>query len=103
MTLDEIGNILEATGFSVAYSHFKDKQKLPFICYKESFTQNFKADDRVYKKRTFVDVELYTKYKDQSIENKVEQALNDNSIPWDVVETFIEEENVFQRVYEISI
>ena len=103
MTLDKLGNILEAAGIPVAYSHFKDKQKLPFICYKESFTQNFKADNQVYKKRTFVDVELYTKYKDQFIENKIEQILSDNSITWDVVETFIEEENVFQRVYEISL
>lgn len=103
MTLDELGNILEVAGIPVAYSHFKDEQNLPFICYKESFTRNFKADDRVYKKRTFVDVELYTKYKDQSIENKVEQTLNDNNIPWDVVETFVEDEKVFQRVYEISI
>lgn len=103
MTLDELANILEATGIPVAYSHFKDKQGLPFICYKESFTQNFMADGRVYKKRTFVDVELYTKYKDPGVEEKIEQVLEQNEIPWNAVETFINDEKAFQRIYEISI
>lgn len=103
MTLAELAVILKATGYPVAYSHFNKKQTAPFICYKESFTDNLKADNKVYRKVTHIDVELYTSKKDLVAESNLEKVLEDNNIPWDAVETFIESENMYQRIYEIKL
>lgn len=103
MTLTELATILKATGYPVAYSHFKSKQKPPFICYKESGTSNFKADNKVLKKIPNIDIELYTAKKDETAEANLEAVLEANDIPWEAIETYIESEKVFQRIYEIKL
>ena len=103
MRLQELVNILKATGYPVAYSHFKSRQKPPFICYKETGTNNFKADNMVFKKIPLIDVELYTTDKDLVAESNLESVLKENNIPWEAIETYIESEKVFQRIYEITL
>ena len=103
MTLEELANILVAVGYPVAYSHFKEETKTPFITYKETFTDNFTADNKVYKKIPLVDVGLYTDKKDLTAENKLETLFDQNEIAWNSTETFIESENIYQRIYEIKL
>lgn len=103
MKLTELTKILKATGFPVAYSHFKTHQEPPFVVYVTSHSSNFIADGKVYKKITNVQIELYTSKKDLDAEAKVEQVLDDNNITYQSTETFIETENLFQIVYEIKI
>ena len=50
MTLQELNNILKSTGYEVAYSHFNTPIKPPFITYLISNSENFIADNKVYKK-----------------------------------------------------
>lgn len=103
MTLSELATILKAAGYPVAYSHFSTKQTAPFITYKEAYTGNFKADNKVLKKIPYIDVHLYTSKKDLVAEGKLEKVFEDNDISWDAVETFIEPENIYQRIYEIKL
>lgn len=108
MTLAELKKILDATGFPVAYSHFtatsnKPVPSPPFICYLTPYSPNFIADNKVYVPVNEVQVELYTAKKDLAAEAQVEQALNNHDLPYDKSETYIDTENVFQILYEITI
>lgn len=103
MELSELATILKATGYPVAYSHFKSEQTTPFICYTVAYSSNFIADNKVYERIDNVQVELYTSKKDLVAEKKVEEALNNSDLPYQSIETFLDEEAVFQIIYEISI
>lgn len=108
MTLLELVNLLRSTGFPVAYSHFENTEENPapnppFICYVIPDTENFKADNQVYHKISDVDIELYTDYKDFEAEKKIENVLDENKIPYDSYELYIESEKLFQKTYEVRL
>lgn len=108
MNLIEVKKMLEATGYPVAYSHFtpsknKPVPNPPYICYLTPYTANLHADNKVYMRGEIVQIELYTFKKDLEAEAKLEKILNDNEFPNDAIETYIESENLFQRIYEIKI
>ncbi len=103
MTLEELKNILDATGYPVAYSHFNSEVVPPFIAYLVDAEPNFKADNKVYKKLYDVRIELYTDKKDLVAEGKLESLLDENEIPYDADEAFIESENMFMRIYEMRL
>jgi len=105
MKLSELYSLLKTIGIPVTYSHFEEGQApaLPYICYLEVSTENFKADGKVYQKVTDVDIELYTRFKDLNIEDSIEQLLNENGIPWDSDEIYINDEKVFQKTYEVRL
>ena len=56
-----------------------------------------------YKRIDNINIELYTNKKDLEAEKKLEDVLNANEIMWDVTETYIDTEKVYQRVYETRI
>lgn len=108
MTLNDIYTILKATGYPVAYSHFikTDKAPLPsppYICYLSAYSSNFKADNKVYTKVDNLQIELYTAKKDLIAEKKIEDLLEKNEIAWESTETFIESEQLFQKIYEVRL
>ena len=110
MTLEGLKTALE----SVNNNAFKDKvayrafpigaaPSLPFICFVEVESDNFVADCKVYHKITEVDIELYSDFKDTVSENAIETMLNDNLLPWDKAEYYIENGDMVQVVYGIEI
>lgn len=103
MRLAELKTILDATGYPVAYSHFSESTSLPFITYIVAFSSNFMADNKVYQKISNAQVELYTDYKDLTAEQTLEDLFYENDIAWDVTETYIDSERMYQRIYEIGV
>ena len=108
MTLAELYNLLKSiTGFTTKVTYrawpVGKAPKLPFICYLERSTNNFKADSKVYQKITDVDIELYTDNKEPATEALVEEALNNAEISWDKYETYIDDEHCYQITYSITI
>lgn len=103
MTLAELNQLLKQTGYPVAYSHFNSPKEAPFITYLEAFSNNSFADNKVYRKVKNVQVELYTNYKDLTAESTLETILDANEIPYETTETFIESEQLFQKIYEIGV
>ena len=103
MKLEEIKELLETTGFQVAYYAFPEGEAppLPFICYLVSGSNNFIADGTVYHKINRMQVELYTEVKDPAAEETVEGALT--SFIWEKTETYIESEKCYQIMYEIEV
>lgn len=103
MTLNELNNILKATNYPVAYSHFNDSVTPPFITYMVTDSENFNADNQIYKRIDNVNIELYTKIKDLAAEKVLEDLLNENELMWDVTEVYIDSEKVYQRLYNIRL
>jgi hypothetical protein len=108
LTLEQLAAILQSTGLPVAYSHFvqSDNSPLPeppFIVYLVAYSSNFAADNAVYYQIRNVQVELYTDKKDFDIERLVETALNENEIVYQSTETYIESEQLFQKIYEVRL
>lgn len=108
MTLAEVYTMLKKTGYPVAYHHFIADEKNsaptpPYILYLIPYSTNFGADNKVYHKINHCQIELYTNKKDQGAEQVLENVLDDASIFYDKVETYIESEKLYQVIYEISI
>ena len=100
MTVKEFKEMLELTGYPVAYSHFNSKVKAPFITFSFEGSSNFHADNIVYHKVGNLVIELYTTEKNLEAENKLETLLNEHEFPFDDSETWIPSEKLFQKIYE---
>jgi len=97
----EMKSFLDKTGLPVAYSHFPDNQKLPFIC----FLSNKKAegcDSRNNLYRYDYSIELYTEKKDIKSEEKLEGLLNTTGISFSSETIWLAESNIFVTYYNIS-
>lgn len=108
MTLAELYTALKSiNGFNekVAYRAFTEDEApaLPFIVYYVDQSNNILADNKVYKARQQVTVELYSVNKDVASEALVEAMLNNHDVPWEKYEAYVEDEHMYQLSYEITI
>lgn len=108
MTLTDLFTILnsiETFNKKVAYRAFPQNHApdLPYICYLATQTNNFNADNSVYKVIQGVDIELYTKSKDPATELILENALNANNIVWEKYEEYLDDENMYMITYETEV
>jgi hypothetical protein len=108
LTLEELAAILQSTGFPVAYSHFVQSEnnplpEPPFIVYLVAYSSNFGADNSVYYEIRNVQIELYTDTKSIETEHVLEEVLNNNEIVYQSTESYIESEQLFQKIYEVRL
>lgn len=108
MTLAELNTALKTiTGFSnkVVYRAWPVGQAppLPFITYMVDDSDNFGADDIVYKAINRVNIELYSKNKDTVSEGLIEALLASLSIYWEKDETYIDDEQCYEIIYTIEV
>lgn len=76
--------------------------ELPYLVLVFGATDNFAADDHIISKKQAVGLELYTVRKNESIEAKVEDCLDENFIPWDKDEVFDDGEQFYINYYDIT-
>ena len=96
--------ILDTLSYPVAYDHFNTATSTPFIVYRRFASDNFSADNKVYKKFNNYYIELYTAEKSPSIEEALENLLDTNEIYYEVEsEEFIQDEKVYEIMYSISL
>lgn len=103
MTQAELYTLLKTSDLPVAYRAFRKAQKPPYICYIFSDSQDFLADNINYSPVGMFDVELYTVEKDPTTEAALEKIFNDNRLPYDKTEAFIESENMLKVTYTIGV
>lgn len=48
-------------------------------------------------------IEVYSRKKDLELEEKVKKLLNDNQLPYESYESFLDSENMYLKAYEINI
>ena len=101
MWMDELINILKETEIPFAYDHFAEGEspEPPFICYLLPGSNNFSADGKVYFKANEVHIELYTDFKDLTVEQKLEAVLDKHGIFYNKSETWIESEKLYEVLY----
>lgn len=105
MTLPELKDKLKSLNLPIAYRCFAVGQvpELPYIVYYADEDIAFYADDIVYHEGYAVTIEVYTEKKDMELEKKVKQLLNDNELPYESYESFLESESMYLKAYEIEI
>ncbi len=99
--MEELLQILEEIGLPFAYHHFAEGEspEPPFVVYLLQGSNNFGADGKVYYKIHEVHLELYTDLKDLSLEEKVEDVLDEHGIFYNKTETWIESERLYEVLY----
>lgn len=103
--MDELVKIMEEIGIPFAYDHFVEGEnpEPPFLCYLLPGSDNFAADGRVYYKMSEVRIELYTDFKDVSLEEKVTVVLDSHGIFYEQSEVWIEEEKLYEVAFEFAM
>lgn len=105
MTLPELKDKLKSPNLPIAYRCFAVGQvpELPYIVYYADEDIAFYADDIVYHEGYAVTIEVYTEKKDVELEKKVKQLLNNNGLPYESYESFLDSEGMYLKAYEIDI
>lgn len=103
--MEELVKIMEETGIPFAYDHFAEGESPapPFLCYLLPGSDNFAADGRVYYKMSEARIELYTDFKDVSLEEKVTAVLDNHGIFYEQSEVWIEEEKLYEVAFEFAM
>lgn len=103
--MDKLLEIIKAMGIPYAYDHFAEGEAVapPFLCYLLPESDNFSADGIAYFKANVVHIELYTDFKDLSVEQKVEAVLDEHGIFYDRSEVWIESEKLYEVLYTFEM
>ena len=103
--MKQVVNILKAIGLPYAYNHFGQGKTVepPFICYLYDRSDNFSADGKVYLKKNRVHLELYTDKKEVTLEEKVEDVLDQFGVFYDKSEIYIESERLYEVLYQFTL
>ena len=103
--MDELVKIMEEIGIPFAYDHFAEGESPdpPFLCYLMPDSDNFAADGRVYYKIIKLRIELYTDFKDMTLEEKVTAVLDNHGIFYEQSEVWIEEEKLYEVAFEFAM
>ena len=105
MTIEYIVEMLQEMNIPFAYDHFAEGESPapPFICYLIPSSDNFAADGRVYFKLNEVRIEMYTDFKDPSLESRVEDVLDRHEIFYNKSETWIQSEKLYEVMYSFEM
>lgn len=103
MTLEELKNRAEQQGFKYAYGLFKKPVDPPHLVAYETDTDNFMADNHVWKKQ--IPIKMDYTYENKNIEeqNKIEDNILQD-VGWNKTEeVYLSNENVWQVSYFFEI
>lgn len=105
MTHEEVVAMVEEMGIPSAYDHFAEGESPdpPFICFLYPKAEEFGADNIVYHSFNQLDIEVYTDLKDPVLEAKVEEVLSAHELFYHKSEVWIEEEKLYEVLYELTV
>ena len=104
MTYKEVFDMLSTLKIPVAYDHFPTNKQVqpPFVVYRATSPDTFKADGITYYRPYEYEIELITETKDITLEQTIEDLLTTNKIPYDLIdEVWDEDERIYHNFYEI--
>lgn len=105
MTHDDVVALMEEMGIPYAYDHFAEGESPdpPFICFLYPREVEFGADNVVYHTFNALDIEVYTDIKDPELEERVEAVLAAHELFYHKSEVWIEEERMYEVLYELTV
>lgn len=105
MTLQELYKQLKNLQLPVQYYMFKEGQApdLPYIIYYNPSEQHLNADNFTLFVTKDVIIEVYSKFKDLSLEEKLKQLFDTNKLTYTFQETYLKEERMYMVAYQITL
>ena len=100
----DIYDLLKTLNIPVAYDHFESNKEvpIPFIAYRETSPDTFKADGITYHQFFNYEIELVTEKKEIALERQIEGLLTQNNIPYSKNdEVWDNDEKIYHNFYEI--
>lgn len=99
-----IYDLLKTLNIPVAYDHFDSNKNItpPFVVYRETSSDTFKADGITYFRPYNYEIELVTIKKDVVLQQTIEELLTNNKIPYDINDSvWDDDEKIYHNFYEI--
>lgn len=105
MKLEEFYQHLVTLELPVQYYSYQEGQapSLPYLIYYQPEKVVLHADNITYCTNNTVKVEVYTDFKDPTLEARIEKLFNTLKITYTFQETYIREERMYMIVYELTI
>ena len=75
----------------------------PFMVWYLTESANFFADGKVYERIDHLNLELYTDQKDFELEEQLERILEEGGIGWNKTETYLDDEQMYEVLYEMEV
>lgn len=105
MKLSEINNMLDTTGYPVAYLAFPKNKcpTMPYIIWQEYGTNNISADNIVWVSFRKIQIDLLTAQRDEAVEENVQKTLNKAGIYWTKETGYDDTEKYTRITYECEV
>ena len=96
-------SLLNTLSIPSFYDHAKVGQELPFLIIHVNQPMGFRADNGNYLRRWEFRLDLYTVKKDLELEAEIEKLLDDNGIPWEQSEIYLDDQECWESEYTFDI
>ena len=105
MTLQKLYRQLKQLQLPVQYYMFQEGQapNLPYIIYYNPSEQHENADNATLHISKDVIIEVYSEFKDLSLEDKLKQLFDTNKLTYTFQETYLKDERMYMLAYQITL
>ena len=105
MTYRQIAEMVSSIGVPYAYYQFPNNTGIapPFACFYFDSSNDFAADNTNYQRIRPLSLELYTDNKDFTLEQTVENVLNQNGLVYSREETYLDSEKMYMVTFMTEI
>ena len=103
MTLADLYTQLATLEMPLAYHRHTGPVSVPFLVYRFDGSDDLMADNHNYAEISDITIELYANKKDTAAEALVEDKLKELRLPYVKREVWIETEELFMTLYEVTI
>ena len=105
MTLQELYIELKKLQLPVQYYMFQEGQapSLPYIIYFNPSEQHANADNLTHIVAKDVIIEVYSEFKDLTIEMKLEELFKELKLQYTFDETYLKDERMYMLIYKLTI
>lgn len=105
MTYRQVAEMVSSIGVPYAYYQFPNNTGIapPFVCFYFNSSNDFAADNTNYQRIRQLSLELYTDNKDFTLEQTVENILNQNGLVYSREETYLDSEKMYMVTFQTNI
>ena len=105
MTYRQVAEMVSSIGIPYAYYQFPNNSGIapPFVCFYFDSSNDFAADNTNYQRIRPLSIELYTDNKDFTLEQTVENVLNQNGLVYSREETYLDSERMYMVTFMTEI
>lgn len=105
MTYRQVAEMVSSIGVPFAYYQFPNNSGIapPFVCFYFDSSNDFAADNTNYQRIRPLSLELYTDNKDFTLEQTVENVLNQHGLVYSREETYLDSERMYMVTFMTEI